>query len=147
MSTRPILLLGAANPVRTRIHEILVAAGYPVMMAESAADALRLAAARSPRAVVAPVDAGEEWRRLVHVVDEHFDRTVPVVVVGQDSIGVAGAAAAPRPVLCREPGFGRQLLEEIQYAERTFRPSTAADPRRATRVGLIPFPRRQVASR
>jgi hypothetical protein len=146
MSSRPILLLGASTPARARIHEVLVAAGYQVVIAESAAGARRVSAGSDPRAVVAPVDAEEEWRRLVQAVDEHFHRALPVVIVGQDAVALDGSRAAPRPIVCREPGFGRQLLEEIQYAERTFRPASTAAARRGSRVGMIPIAPRQAAA-
>ena len=139
MSSSPILLLGAATAVRGRIHEILVAAGYGVVIADSAAGALGLAAAERPRAVVAPVGAAEEWRTLVNAVGERSDRALPVVTVGGDAVGPRAPSAGSDPVSCREPGFGRQLLEEIQYVERTSRPAAAAVEGRGSLVGTVPI--------
>lgn len=147
MSSRPILLLGATTPVRGRIHEILVAAGYRVLIADSPADALRLAVAQAPRVVVAPVDAAEEWRGLVRAVGEHSEPALPVLIVGRDSVGVASPSVVAHPVSCREPGFGRQLLEEILYVERTLRPAPAVAGRRGARVGMLPLSPLHAASR
>ena len=104
-STGPILVVGEASGTRRCIHDILVAAGYDVVMASEPGQSLRVATASRPRLVAVAVDGEGDWDRFAHPLLES-GRTVPVVPIE------VGARS------CRAPSFARQLLEEIQYLER-----------------------------
>jgi uncharacterized protein len=121
-AARPVLVLGEASETLRRIRAVLNAAGYRVLAAATPEDLILMARQAHPRAILAPVEPGDEWRRLLSLSAAHLPAAVPLVLVGGPPTAIEGVSGVVSSEgSADEPGFARRLLDEVRYAEQKTR--------------------------